>query len=336
MRAVLVFLVLLAAPATAAEIDVLLVGNSYTAFNNLASLTSTALGAHDAVDVARVEAHAPGGVRLPQHLAEADGTNGETQLRGWLNDYADGWEVVVFQDQSQVPGFYELDVVFDESEAAFVELDRLAEAAPGGPATVLYMTWGRRDGDSQNANLFPDFLTMQARLEEGYRRYAEAADRAVYTAPVGVAFKAVYDAVVAVGETPTDADTCFFRLYDGDGSHPSPAGSWVAAAVLSTIVVGARPPAQDDVCGDVWADAVDSATEGWPQVPLELATPADDDDAANDDDAADDDDADTEYLGDRDAVGCGCATGARTGGWLLMTLVFTRRRCGVSAGAVDA
>ena len=321
----------LLAPAAAADVDVLLVGNSYTSFNGLSAVLDGMLQGHPGVATSRVRDHSPGGVRLPQHLAEADGTNGDTELRGHLTEDTDGWHAVVFQDQLQVPGFYDLDPIFDASEQAFIELDRLAAAAPGAPASVLYMTWGRRDGDDTNSALYPDFTAMEARIEEGYRRYAAAADRAVHIAPVGPAFAAVHAAVTAAGEAPTDSGTCFYRLYNGDGSHPSVEGTWLVSATIARTLTDVQPEPLDDACGPVWAQAAVDAVEGKGSLGLSFG-PADDDDAADDDaadddddddDAADDDDdsAGTGFLDERAAGSCACSSGGAAGIWLLLPLL---------------
>ena len=299
----------------------LLVGNSYTSANDLAGVLEGMLEADGAE--ARTEARAPGGARFPDHLAEADGSNGDTQLRQWLTTDVDGWHAVVFQDQSQVPGFYDQDPSYDASLDAFVDLDLLAQAAPGNPESVLFMTWGRRHGDSMNEWLFPDFSTMQDRLEEGYRRYAAAVDapRVVHIAPVGLAFAAVHDGILADGGTPTDDGTCFSRLYSGDGSHPSAEGTWVAGATIAATLTGIVPEPPVDDCGEVWALAVEQAVEA------EGAIEPGDDDAS----VQQPDDDDTVGLGDDDddAGGCSCRSSLTGGGSGLLTLllaVAARRR----------
>ncbi len=320
----------LAAPAHAADVDVLLVGNSYTSFNDLAGVLAGVLQEHPAITTARVLGHSPGGWRLPQHLAEADGTNGDTQLRRWLTEDVDGWDVVVFQDQSQVPGFYDVDPIYDQSRDAFVALDRLAAAAPGAPETVLYMTWGRRDGDPTNEALYPDFSSMEDRLEEGYRRFASAADRPVFVGPAGPAFAAVHAAVLAQGEEPTEAGSCFHRLYSGDGSHPSAEGTWLVAATLGRVLVGVEPAALADPCGAIWAAAAEVAAAEETAVGLVQADPTDDDDSV-DDGAADDDDRATAPL-PATTTGCGCGSGGRSGSaWALLLLGLSLRSRGSRA-----
>ena len=82
------------------------------------------------------------------------------------------------------------------------------------------MTWGYRDGDSQNLvnPITPPCKTLR-RLQHVCREHL-AADRVPYIAPVGLAYKAIYDDIIADGGALTDQGT-FYNLYSNDGSHPS-------------------------------------------------------------------------------------------------------------------
>ena len=74
---------------------------------------------------------------------------------------------------------------------------------------------------------------MQDSLTTGYD--AAAARNAGLLAPVGEAFR------IAVHTAPE------LVIYDGDLSHPSPLGSWMAACVIYEVLAG-HPP-------DAWAPA---------------------------------------------------------------------------------
>ena len=106
------------------------------------------------------------------------------------------------------------------------------------------MTWGRRDGDSNNAWRFPDFSTMQDELESGYLDYRDnisANGGNAWVAPVGLAFEHIHDKIVAEGGTPTNSGNTFYNLYTGDGSHPSLSGSYLAAVVIYATITGNDP-----------------------------------------------------------------------------------------------
>ncbi|MCO4761801.1 MAG: hypothetical protein KC502_09870 [Myxococcales bacterium] len=216
----------------------LFVGNSYTFYNAPSELKAcykalmTELGTTGGVEVHGVTA---GGYKLVQHAADAK--QGGTELNQAL---AKPWQVVVLQEQSQIPAFKAAgSPMYAQSLQAFVALDDLAEKS--GAVTIALMTWGRRDGDKQNAWLSP-FKTMQKHLAAGYAHYAKQAStptRQVYVAPAGFAFQKIHDDIVSAGGKPLAAGSDFVALYDGDGSHPSPQGSYLAALTVVRTVTGA-------------------------------------------------------------------------------------------------
>ena len=92
--------------------------------------------------------------------------------------------------------------------------------AENGAQTMFYMTWGRRNGDGNNPGLFPDYLTMQEMITEGYMRYVQAcstSSRPVFVSPVGLVFQTIYNDLVRQDVNPPDEGTLFNRLYVGDG-----------------------------------------------------------------------------------------------------------------------
>ena len=213
--------------------DVLMLGNSYTSQNSLSSRVQALFDASGTS--ASVSDLTGGGMKLYQHAdnAESNGNQWNTALT--TNQY----EFVILQDQSQVPSFPTTESMWQNSKNGAIRLDSMIEAA--GAETIFFMTWGYRDGDSNNAWLNPDYPTMQANLESGYNMYAEnitTADRVPYIAPVGLAYKAIYDGIIADGGTPTDQGTLFYNLYSGDGSHPSTRGTYLAACVMHSTISG--------------------------------------------------------------------------------------------------
>ncbi len=218
--------------ATTPSVSVLMYGNSYTASNGLAGMVESVVDS--AGYNSTVSSLTGGGMRLPQHWQNLNTSSHQwnTTLRG------SSWDYAVLQDQSQVPSFPTTESMWLESRNASVDL--AGAISDEGAETVLFMTWGYRDGDSSNA-FNNNFSTMQARLAEGYTRYAEnisAAGHAVWMAPVGLAYKTVHDAVVANGDDPTTSGNLFHDLYASDGSHPSLAGSYLASCVLHATLTG--------------------------------------------------------------------------------------------------
>merc|ERR1711963_219611 len=110
-----------------------------------------------------------------------------------------------------------------------------------GAQTVLYQTWGRRDGHASRSYL-STFVTMNDFVEQGYAHYASVVTRPGRTplvAPVGRAFRLIYDDVTSAGGSAGDQGSLFHRLYDPDASHPSALGTYLAACVLYSTITGA-------------------------------------------------------------------------------------------------
>ena len=246
MRALLLLVVggVMAASAVAHAQDdsrALFIGNSYTAYNGLSGLVQQMM-TEQASTPASTSAVTPGGYRLDQHARDASGAAGDTTLRRALVTDDPSWGTLVLQDQSQVGGFPVSDPTWQASRDGAVALAALGRALPA--RTVLYQTWGRRTGDDRNPGLFPDFSTMQGRLRVGYAAYAEAirADGGeASVAPVGDAFARIFADDASEGGDPATAGTLFWRLYAGDGSHPSNLGSHLAAYTLFATMTGKDP-----------------------------------------------------------------------------------------------
>ena len=234
----------------------LFVGNSYTFYADLPGVHTELASALDLMPGAPASVTA-GGYTLHQHANDAatDGTTLAMFLRTGSADER-AWDVVVLQEQSQIPGFPDGNGERLASEMGASELAALIDASDG--SVVLYLTWGRERGDETNPGLFPDFTTMEAALEGGYRAIAQrliAEDRSVRIAPVGPAFARVHDAVIAAGGDPTLEGSAFDALYDADGSHPSAQGTYLAACVILGTITGRDPERFADALSLPPADA---------------------------------------------------------------------------------
>ncbi|MDP6869296.1 MAG: hypothetical protein QGI21_00790 [Candidatus Poseidoniaceae archaeon] len=216
--------------------DILLMGNSYISSNSLESLLGGVMSS--ASNQANVSSLTSGGMRLSQHASNVASSGHQ-----WNNTLNNGdWDWVVLQDQSQVPGFPRSQQEWIASKDGAVQLAEIIEDNDG--ETILMMTWGRRSGDSNNAWRFPDFSTMQDELASGYLDYRDnitANGDTVWVAPVGLAFEHIHDNVLADGDDPTSSGNLFYDLYSSDGSHPSLAGSYLAACVLYATITGNNP-----------------------------------------------------------------------------------------------
>ncbi|MGH4123844.1 MAG: DUF4886 domain-containing protein [Clostridium sp.] len=94
-----------------------------------------------------------------------------------------------------------------------------------GAETVLFMTWGRRFGDTEIG--FENFETMQEALKEGYTKIANELTLSV--APVGIAW---------LKAKQKDKD---ILLWDEDGSHPSIMGTYLTACVFYVLLLKQNP-----------------------------------------------------------------------------------------------
>jgi hypothetical protein len=211
----------LARPAllAARPLRVLLVGNSYTKFNMMPRLLARlSLAVHGAPPL-HVDFETHGGYSLRMHWVAARAAE---RIRHGHYDF------VVLQGHS-------LSAV-DHAD----ELDEYAErfehlAAETGARTVLYQTWPRKDGsrEYQKNEHVHSFADMAARVDGVYSGIALRLGARL--APVGRAF------VRAVSEEPE------IELYRSDDSHPTPAGSFLAACVLYGALTGEDPRASQYV-----------------------------------------------------------------------------------------
>jgi hypothetical protein len=201
-----------AAPATqagSATIRVLFIGNSYTYFNNLPELLSRLA---EAGRLARVETVtlAPGGWRLKDHWEKGAALK---TLREGKFDY------VVLQEQSTLGVNYFLDgksrVANDEVFRPYAER-WIAEIKKAGATPVFYLTWARKATPED-----------QGALTYAYMRAAKQGQARV--APVGLAWARVRQ------RRPS------LELFYVDGSHPGPAGSYLAACTLYATLLHQSP-----------------------------------------------------------------------------------------------
>ncbi len=194
---------------SAANIQVLFIGNSYVGTNNLPQVYyQLALSAGDTV---AVDANSPGGYTLNSHS-----TNATTLSK--INAHA--WDFVVLQEQSQLPSFSPSQVATDVYPYARI-LDSLITLNHACSKTLFFMTWGRKYGDASNCANYPPVCTyagMQQRLRESYLEMG--LNNLAMVAPVGAAFAKS----ISLDST--------LNLYSPDNSHPSMAGTYLAACVF--------------------------------------------------------------------------------------------------------
>lgn len=193
---------------------VLFVGNSFTARNSMPALVHRlAAGDSGAQPIFAVQFTGPGSsLRRVSH---------DDALTALLREVR--WNVVVLEEQSQIPS-----LPLERRRAEMVPFARALHEriTAAGARTLLFMTWGYRDGD--RANVSGDtFAAMQERLQDGYGDLARRL--AAPIAPVGLAW------AEALRREPD------FELWAGDGKHPSASGSYLTACVFYALLSGRDP-----------------------------------------------------------------------------------------------
>jgi len=172
---------------------VLFLGNSYTYDNNLPqTVAELARAGHQCTLDVRMIA--PDGARLEDHWNDAN-------TRAVVRD--EHWDFVVLQEQST------LGAARPTTDQFFLPFAKTwaEEIHRAGAEPVFYMTWARERAPQD-----------QAFISDAYLRAAKETKSSV--APVGIAWERVRRIYP------------FIALYETDGSHPSPAGSYLAACVI--------------------------------------------------------------------------------------------------------
>jgi len=235
MRSFLYLLILIGQvlPLSAAEsLRILMIGNSYTA-----QTKAEVKGFLDADKKLEVElvAHCPGGRKLIEHLSSP-------KVDALLQD-KDGWDVVVLQEQSQLPAFAmtsggaSLESFAKGGEGLLDKVTRLQPKA----RVLLFETWARHPAPDKFGTLKSfggDPLKMQAALTKGYAFLRKNADKwdfsqSVEIVPVGRAWQAWYQQKGYKDDS--------VKLHSGDSSHPGPLGAYLTGAVFYQALTGRSP-----------------------------------------------------------------------------------------------
>ncbi len=189
---------------------VLFIGNSYTYVNDLPTtfMNLARAGGHKT----EVGMSAQGGWMLADHVKSSD-------TIAKIN--SEKWNFVVLQEQSEVPSIQSSRTQVMYS-AAHVLVD---DARQAGAVPIFFITWAHRDG--LPASGMPNYASMQAQINNGYLVTAQALNSPV--APVGVAWQDVRDQYPQI------------NLWQDDGSHPTPEGTYLAACVFYADIFRQNP-----------------------------------------------------------------------------------------------
>ncbi len=206
------------------ETQVLFIGNSHTFHNDVPKMFESMARARGHSVKADMMAH--GGWTLLDHAQSAETTQ---KIR------SEEWDYVVLQEQGDVPSF-----VSSREQEMYPAIRGLHnEISARGAETVLFMTWGHRDGSL--AEGVGGYNAESAVVETTYVNIGNELDVAI--APVGVAWW------TAMRSDP-DLD-----LWVDDGNHATKEGSYLAASVLYHVILGQSPGRNSYTAGisDGWA-----------------------------------------------------------------------------------
>lgn len=200
-----------------AQKNALFIGNSYIYTNDLpAMIADMASSTNDKISYS---SNTPGGCTFRQHCL-----NGSMDLirQG-------GWDVVVLQEQSQFPSFPLWQVEEDVYPYAEMLVDSIY-AYSDCPEPMFFMTWGRKNGDAVNAEIYPPLGTyegMDSLLRERYIYMGNAFHASV--CPAGKVWYYLRHNHKSI------------ELYSKDESHPSVAGTYAAACAFYTMIFEKDP-----------------------------------------------------------------------------------------------
>lgn len=212
----LLFFTLLFTQSVGAQdsISVLFIGNSYTYVNDLPTLFSQLSGSLGKTTT--IQSQTQGGATFGTHAG-----NSAT----YVKIHEQPWDYVVLQGQSQEPSFPD-DQVDQQSIPPAMQIADSVYSAKFCTELMLFMTWGRQNGDPQWQPI-STYEGMQQRLRDGYMRIADSCEASV--SPVGMAWKYVRDNHPEI------------NLYNADESHPSLEGSYLAACTFYAALFRSSP-----------------------------------------------------------------------------------------------
>lgn len=238
------------------RLSVLFIGNSYTYYHDMPTLIFYGIARAAGYDP-NVVSVTCGGYSLEQH-ADTKNAYGLKVASYLQPKNINMFDYVVMQEQSQRPAYNDRAPFYD----AVRTIGARAQAVNAKP--ILYSTWGRRSDSKDLKSMGLTNESMTWRLAAGYSAIGEELN--IPVSHVGLAFYEVYTGSSGI------------ELYDDDATHPSYAGSYLAAMTLFSKMTGIDPTTVDFV-GElteaeaaVLKQAAKNAVFDTPQIPEEYRT----------------------------------------------------------------
>jgi hypothetical protein len=196
-------------PATE-RLRILFIGNSFTFRNNLPEMFAGLANSGRQPRQVEVQMIAPGGATLEEHWKKGDALAAIRQQK---------WDWVILQEQSLLGVMLVNGQYFMNDPRNFHDFARLfdAEIKARGAKPIFLHTWARQDAQ-ENQQKVLDYAYMSI-----------AAELRTPVIPVGIAWPKLRS------ESPS------LNLYADDGSHPAPAGTYLAACLIYASLFGETP-----------------------------------------------------------------------------------------------
>lgn len=221
---------------TALPLNILFVGNSYTHYNDMPTALFAPIARAAGYDVT-VRALTEGG----HHLWEfADELDEQGKILHSLLQQKTKYDVVVIQEQSNTPvsnpeRFY----------SGVRDLYALIKAHNPDAEIVLYATWGYQTGHESLTKYGKTTQEMEMKLRAAYTAIGEELGLTVAYAGAGMTYALEHSSV---------------GLYNADRTHPSLAGSAIAAWTIFSAIFRVHPDSVD-YTGDMTPSVMASVKE---------------------------------------------------------------------------
>ena len=193
------------------DLEILMVGNSFTNYNCLTDLLETMIKA-EGINV-KITKYAYGG----QYLYNYCDVEGGTYHKGLMNLLSTHtYDIIFLQEQSNAPAL---------SRPLFYSATReiYSYINPVKTKVIMYQTWSYRNGYAGM-----DYYEMSQKLAAGYDAIAE--ELGLQVSRVGTAFYYMYQEHNEINLNK-----------ESDGSHPSSMGTYLAALVHFANIYGRSP-----------------------------------------------------------------------------------------------
>lgn len=204
-------------PMKKSSYSILFIGNSYTYYSDMPTSIFRTLAKNAGYNV-KVTAITNGGHTL-EKMADTTDTYGLLVEKALTGNQK--YDYVILQEQSARPA--------TDSVGSFYKAVRnlAARIRESGAEPILYSTWGRKTGNSTLDKNGWTNESMTWKLAAAYDAIGKELN--IHVAHVGLAFYDIYTGNSGI------------NIYDSDKSHPSYAGSYLAASTLFAKIFNEDP-----------------------------------------------------------------------------------------------